>query len=379
MLDKKKMYGGLILALLLFLALTVSAVSFKLPEVPSGKSEKQLTTILDVLIDDLVQEDKFSGAVLVAKNGKPFYTRAVGEASKRYGVPNKINTKFNLGSINKMFTSVAIVQLAQQRKLSFDDLVGKHLPDYPNKEVREKVTIHHLLTHTSGMELYWIEFFHKHDWILIKTVQDYDALTNEKSLAFEPGERFQYSNCGPIVLGLIIEKISGMSYDDYIQENITSPARMENTYCYDITTPVPNLATGYTKRNLLGELQEDWLENYFITPSKGGPAGGGYSTVEDLLRFDIALRSYQLLDREHFDILTIGKVDRNPGKKYAYLFEEQYINGHRVIGHGGGAAGVNSQLCMYMDLGYTVVVMSNYDPPAAGNVANKLAELLTGD
>jgi len=379
MLDKKKTYGGFILALLLFLALTISAVSFKLPEAPSGKSEKQLTTILDALINDLVQEDKFSGAVLVAKNGKPFYTRAVGEASKRYGVPNKINTKFNLGSMNKMFTSVAIVQLAQQRKLLFDDLVGKHLPDYPNKEVREKVTIHHLLTHTSGMGLYWIEFFHKHDWILIKTAQDYDALTNEKPLAFEPGERFQYSNCGPIVLGLIIEKIGGLSYDEYIQKYVTGPAGMENTYCYDITTPVPNLATGYTKRNLLGELQEDWLENYFITPSKGGPAGGGYSTVEDLLRFDIALRSYQLLDQEHFSILTTGEVDRTPDKKYAYLFEEQYINGHRVIGHGGGAAGINSQLRMYMDLGYTVVVMSNYDPPAAGNVANKLAELLTGD
>lgn len=379
MLDKKKTYGGLILVLPLFLALTVSAISFKLPGVPSGKSEKQLTTILDALINELVQEDKFSGAVLVAKNGKPFYTRAVGHASKRYGVPNKINTKFNLGSMNKMFTGVAIVQLAQQRKLLFDDLVGKHLPDYPNQEVREKVTIHHLLTHTSGMGLYWIEFFHKHDWILIKTAQDYDALTNEKPLSFEPGERFQYSNCGPIVLGLIIEKISGLSYDEYIQKYVTGPAGMENTYCYDITTPVPNLATGYTKRNLLGELQEDWLENYFITPSKGGPAGGGYSTVKDLLLFDIALRSYQLLDQEHFAILTTGKVDRTLDKKYAYLFEEQYISGHRIIGHGGGASGVNSQLRMYMDLGYTVVVMSNYDPPAAGNVANKLAEWLTGD
>ena len=379
MLDKKKTYRGLILTLLLFLALTASAVSFKLPELPPGKSEKQLTSILEAIITDLVQKDKFSGAVLVAKNGKPFYTRAVGEASKRYRVPNKIDTKFNLGSMNKMFTGVAIVQLAQQNKLLFDDLVGKHLPDYPNKEVREKVTIHHLLTHTSGMGLYWIELFHKHDWILIKTAQDYDALANKKPLSFEPGERFQYSNCGPIVLGLIIEKISGLSYDEYIQMYVTGPAGMENTYCYDITTPVPNLATGYTKRNLLGEPQKNWLENYFVTPSKGGPAGGGYSTVEDLLRFDIALRSYQLLDQEHFAILTTGKVDRTPDKKYAYLFEEQYINGHRVIGHGGGAAGINSQLRMYMDLGYTVVIMSNYDPPAAGIVVNELAELLTGD
>ena len=312
----------------------------------------------------------------MAKNGKTFYKRAVGEASKRYGVPNKIDTKFNLGSMNKMLTSTAISQLVQQGKLSYNDRGGTHLPDYPNEAVREKVSIHHLLTHTSGMGHYWNEFFTNPNWIMLKTVKDYADLTSTKPLEFEPGELFQYSNCGPIVLGLIIEKISGLSYDDYIQQNITDPAGMKNTFCYDITKPISNLATGYTKRDLMGGTHKDWLENYFVTPSKGGPAGGGYSTVEDLLRFDTALRTHKLLDEKHLAIMTTGKVDRNENRKYAYLFEEQFVNGHRVIGHGGGAAGINSQLRMYMDLGYTVAVMSNYDPPSAGTVANRIMEWL---
>jgi CubicO group peptidase (beta-lactamase class C family) len=178
------------------------------------------------------------------------------------------------------------------------------------------------------------------------------------------------------VLGLIIEKISGLSYDDYIQKHITEPAGMENTFCYDISKPVPNLAIGYSKRNLTGETQKDRIENDSFTPTKGGPAGGGYSTVEDLLCFDTALRAHKLLDEKHFTIMTTGKVDRDNNRKYAYLFEERFINGHRVIGHGGGAPGINSQLHMYMDLGYTVAVMSNYDPPSANRVADKIMEWL---
>jgi CubicO group peptidase (beta-lactamase class C family) len=364
------------LALFLLSALTISTITCESSEALSKKSEKEIAALIDSFIDELVQKDEFSGTVLVSRNGKPFYKRAVGEAIKRDGVPNKIDTKFNLGSMNKMLTSTAISQLVQQGKLSYDDLIGKHLPDYPNEAVREKVSVHHLLTHTSGMGHYWTELFQHPNWTMLKTVKDYADLTSKKPLEFEPGERFQYSNCGPIVLGLIIEKISGLSYDEYIQQNITDPAGMKNTFCYDISKPVPNLATGYSKRNLRGETLKDRIENNSFTPTKGGPAGGGYSTVEDLLRFDIALRSHKLLDEKHFAIMTAGKTDRDSNRKYAYLFEEQFRNGHRIIGHGGGAPGINSQLYMFMDLDYTVAVMSNYDPPTATAVANKIMEWL---
>ncbi len=349
-----------------------------------GKSEpdrkitdEELTKFLTELINELVAKDEFSGTVLVARDGKPIFTRAVGDAHKGFKVPNQLDTKFNLGSMNKMFTGTAIMQLVQQGKLKLDDKVGKYLPDYPNQDVREKVTIHHLLTHTSGMGHYWEEYFQSPKLFEIKSVADYDHLANKNPLQFEPGERFSYSNCGPLVLGLIIEKISGMSYYDYIKKYIYTLAGMDNSDCYDISTIVENLAVGYTRGTPMGRAYDDWQKNLFSHPAKGGPAGGGYSTVEDLLKFDSALRANTLLDAEHFKTMTTGKINRNAQTSYAYLFEEKLVNGHRIVGHSGGAGGINSHLGMYMDLGYTVAIMSNYDPPAALNIARKLEELLT--
>ncbi|UCD63627.1 MAG: beta-lactamase family protein [Candidatus Zixiibacteriota bacterium] len=322
---------------------------------------EKITAYLDELVDSLVARDQFSGTILVAKDGQPVYKRAAGEACKWYHVPNKIDTKFCLGSMNKMFTSVAVAQLVEQGKLSYDDKIGQHLPDYPNQDVREKVTLHQLLTHTSGMGMYWEELFTNPEWPYIETVQDYDNLANQNPLLFEPGERFQYSNCGPLVVGLIIEKVSGMTYDDYIRTYVTGPAGMTNTDCYDIKDPVENIAIGYTKMTFDGSPLDDWIANLYLNPVKGGPAGGGYSTVEDLLKFDIALRDGKLLSEEYFNIITTGKVDRDETRGYAYYFEDKTVNGERIIGHGGGAAGVNANLAMFLRSGWTVAIMSNYD------------------
>ena len=338
---------------------------------------EQLTKLIDDLVKDLISKDEFSGTILVAKNGEPIYKNAVGYAHKGFKVPNKLDTKFNLGSMNKMFTGTAIMQLEQQGKLQLDDKVGKYLPEYPNQVVRDKVTIHQLLTHTSGMGQYWVEYFQSPKISEINCVADYDNLANKNLLQFEPGAQFSYSNCGPLVLGLIIEKTSGMSYYDYVKKYIYDPAGMNNSDCYDISTVVDNLAVGYTKGAPMGRSFDVWHNNILLHPAMGGPAGGGYSTVEDLLKFDIALRSNILLDADHFNNMTTGKVARDEQTQYAYLFQEKFVNGHRVIGHSGGAGGINSHLSMYMDLGYTVAIMSNYDPPAAMNIAKKLEEWLT--
>jgi CubicO group peptidase (beta-lactamase class C family) len=279
--------------------------------------------------------------------------------------------------MNKMFTGTAIMQLVQQNKLKLDDKVGKYLPDYPNDTVKNKVTIHQLLTHTSGMGLYWREFFESAKIQEIVSVSDYDNLVNTNPLLFEPGEKFFYSNCGPLVLGLIIEKISGLSYDEYIRKHVTGPAGMQDTDCYNISMPVENLAIGYTDGRPMGREFNPRRNNLLYTPFKGGPAGGGYSTVEDLLKFDIALRNNKLIDGDHFKLMTTGKVDRSATTKYAYLFTEKIVNGERIIGHSGGSAGANSNLAMYMNSGYTVAVMSNYDPPAAENIVAKLERILT--
>jgi CubicO group peptidase (beta-lactamase class C family) len=182
-----------------------------------------------------------------------------------------------------------------------------------------------------------------------------------------------------MLLGLIVEKISGMNYFDYIRENIYKKAGMTDSDCYEMDTDVPNLAIGYTKMGPDEKpLQGGRKNNLFLHVVKGGPAGGGFSTARDLLKFDIALRSNKLLGAKYTDIVLTGKADTpRRGAKYAYGFIDRRAGATRIVGHGGGFAGINSNLDMYLDSGYTVVVMSNYDPPAAQQVSEKIRQLLT--
>lgn len=348
-------------------------------EAPSqGKlSDTEIVQRLEAYLSRLVSADAFSGAVLVAKDGKILYQKAFGLASKAWNAPNRVDTKFNLGSMNKMFTSVAIAQLAQAGKLAYDDPIAKYLPDYPNKEVAGKVTIHHLLTHTSGIGDYFNEKFMDASRERFRKISDYFPLFVDKPLEFTPGARFRYSNAGFMVLGAIVQKVSGQDYFEYVREHIYKPAGMTNTDAYELDHDTPNLATGYTTEGV--ESDRDKIErrnNLFMHVIKGGPAGGGYSTVQDLLKFDRALRGHKLLDAQHTDLILSGKVKAFGPDKYAYGFTDARVNGHRIVGHSGGFPGINSNLDMYLDLGYTVAIMTNYDR-AAMPVNTKLRAMLT--
>ncbi len=343
--------------------------SINLPDRPL--TTKEIAKYVSDFIDDLVDRDVFSGAVSLAKDGKPFFTGAYGKANLRWGIDNQLDTKFNLGSMNKMFTGVAICQLAAQNKLAFDDPIIKHLPDYANKEVAGKVTIHHLLTHTSGMGSYW-EAMSNMDWTGLRSVKDYSDLAVNNSLSFEPGERFQYSNSGPLVLGLIIEKISGMDYHDYIRKYVTRPAGMINTDCYHVDDVIPNLAQGYYWDNDANSLRS----NIFEHTARGSAAGGGFSTVEDLQRFARSLYDGTLLPADMLKIYTAGKVDFGPGDRYAYLISDAIWEGHRTVGHNGGAPGINADLKIFTDIGFTVTAMSNVDQ-AANAITTYAARLIT--
>jgi CubicO group peptidase (beta-lactamase class C family) len=348
---------------------------------PEGDARKRMSDaeIADDLkkyLDELVTQDRFSGAVLLAKDGVPIFTQASGLASRSFNIPNRVDTKFNLGSMNKMFTAVAIAQLAEQGKLSFDDPIIKHWPDYPNKAVAEKVTIHHLLTHTSGMGSYFNETYRGAAKDRFKKVQDYLPLFVNDPLAFEPGQRWQYSNSGFMALGALVERVSGQDYFDYVREHIYKPAGMINTDAYELDHDTPNLAIGYTREESESGPRKN---NLYLHVVKGGPAGGGFSTVEDLLKFDIALRQHKLLSPKYTEIILTGKVETGgPSEKYAYGFMDRRVGGARIVGHSGGFPGINSQLDMYLDLGYTVAVMSNYDPPAASRIATRLQKRITG-
>jgi D-alanyl-D-alanine carboxypeptidase len=330
----------------------------------SAKPEPGVGKEIDSYLNSLVAENKLSGAVLVAKDGVTIASKAAGIANKATGAPITLDTKFNLGSMNKMFTAVAIAQLAQAKRLSFDDTISKHLPDYPNKEVADKVTIHHLLTHTSGMGLYWNEKFRAQREKLL-TVAAHLPLFTSDPLSFAPGEKFQYSNSGYMVLGAIIEKITGQDYYSYVQEHIYKPAGMTETGFYEPGKEIANLAIGYSKMGPDGKQLEEVRDNTNTREVRGGPAGGGYSTVGDLVKFHMALRSYKLLNEEYTKLVTTGKVEAGgPMGRYAYGFGDKIFDGKHIVGHNGGSGGISANFEMYPELGYTSVLLMNTDPPA---------------
>jgi D-alanyl-D-alanine carboxypeptidase len=334
---------------------------------------------IENLLERAARADTFSGAVLVARGGAPVFQKAYGMANQEKRIANRTDTKFNLGSMNKMFTSVAIAQLAERGQLSFDDPVSKHLPDYPNKDVAAKVTIHHLLTHTSGLGNYmteaWIENRAK-----IRTAADLLPYFAQQPLKFAPGTGWRYSNAGFVVLGLIVEKLSGQSYYDYVRSHIFKPAGMSDTDSYESTREVPNMAVGYTRAGAEGPPRPEnpLRPNTFWLPFRGSPAGGGYSTLGDLLKFDRALRAHKLLSAKFTELITTGKVDA-PFDKYAYGFGDHRVNGKRYVGHNGGAPGTAAQFESYPDTGYTLIVLSNYDPPVVMPLIREIEQALTKD
>jgi CubicO group peptidase (beta-lactamase class C family) len=342
---------------------------------PGSLDQQEILRALDAHIDALVAADLFSGTVLVARDGTPVFSRAAGFASIAYEVPMRLDTKLNLGSMNKMFTAVAILQLVQRGLLALDAPISAYLPTYP-RAVADRVTLHHLLTHTSGIGSYWNERFEAAR-ARIRTVDDTLRLFVDDPLAFEPGDRFWYSNGGYIVLGAIVEAMSGQSYFDLVRERIYAPAGMRDTDAYEMDREVSNWAMGYTNTGLDGLFDPGpRRNNLFLHVVKGGPAGGGFSTAADLLRFVRALLGHTLLDAAHTELLLAGKVSIHEGSSYAYGFHDERVHGARIVGHSGGFPGINGQLDIYLDHGYTVAVLANYDPPAAQSVAGKLRDLI---
>jgi D-alanyl-D-alanine carboxypeptidase len=318
--------------------------------------------------EELAGEDQFSGAALVAKDGRVLFSHAYGLADRKRQVPNTTQTRFRIGSMNKMFTAVAVLQLVEAGKLKLTAPLGTYLPDYPNHQVATRVTIHQLLTHTGGTgDIFGPDFdAHRHD---LRTLADYLKLYGKRGLEFEPGSRWAYSNYGFILLGAVIEKVTGHSYYDYVQAHIYAPAGMTRTGSLPENQTVPGRSIGYTKP----PGTTAWTPNTDTLPYRGTSAGGGYSTVEDLARFAHALLSHKLLSPHSTELLITGKVNAGPGARYAYGFEDaRDANGNGWVGHGGGAPGINGDLKIYPKSGYIVAVLANLDPPAAQRISEYL-------
>jgi CubicO group peptidase (beta-lactamase class C family) len=290
--------------------------------------------------------DRFDGVVLVAKDGKILLHRAAGLAERSFKVPVGLDTKFNLGSINKMFTRLAILQLQAAGKLSLDAPFGTCLPDYPDQEIASKATLRQLLDMQSGLGDFFNDKFEATPKDRIRNLQDYLGLFAGQPAEFEPGAKRRYSNAGYVVLGLIVEKLSGTTYYDYVQQQIFAPAGMTATGYFTPDEIVADRAVGYTRG---GERREPapsapLTSSIYFLPGRGSSAGGGYSNAADLLRFAQALHAGKLGGGDFFA--------RNGG-----------------LGVAGGAPGTNAVFEDDWETGWTIIVLANLDPPAAEEIS----------
>lgn len=306
--------------------------------------------------DRLAAKDFFSGGVLVAQDGKVLLENVWGKADRAKGTPITRDTRFRMGSMNKMFTAVAALQLVAQGKLSLDGTVGQYLPDYPNKEIAAKVTIRHLLTHSGGTGDFFGPDFEKHRLTLLKNNADYVTFFGARAPLFTPGSERRYSNYGMILLGHIVQTVSGEDYYAYIDRHIFAPAGMTRSGSLPENETVPDRATGYMRQ------KGGWVSNIDRLPWRASAAGGGYSTLEDMLKFARALESGKLLTKTLLAQATTAQIQEN---WYGFGFGVGGEDAARWYGHNGGSPGVNGDLRVYPKLGRVVVAFSNLDPPTA--------------
>jgi CubicO group peptidase (beta-lactamase class C family) len=323
------------LAMLAATALAALAAQAGPTPPPAPLSEAELIARLTTTIDSLAARDDFSGVVLLARAGTPVFQKAVGFADREARRPNTVATAFNLGSINKVFTATAIRQLAAQGKLHLDSTLGRYWPDYPNAEVARRVTIRQLLEHRGGLGGNIFGAPPGGTRSDLKSLRDYLPLFAAEPLQFEPGTDRAYSNAGYLVLGLLVERLSGETYYEYVRTHIYDPAGLEHTAHFTSDSLPAHAALGYTRAD--GPAP---APNTSLLPGIGSSAGGGYSTARDLARFVQALRE--------------RRVEGGPPSG---------------LGAAGGAPGINAVLEGDLPGGYDLVVLANLDPPAAERVA----------
>lgn len=352
---------------------------FKMPRTGASAkmSEDEFKEELDTLLHARTRNELFSGVVLIARNGTPFFKRAYGMADRERRIPNRIDTRFNLASMNKMFTSVAIAQLVEQKKLAYGDLAGKYLgPDWMLPEVGKRVKIAHLLSHTSGIEEYLTDELLNSSANIYRKQNDYKALVKEKALYMQPGNKLEYCNTNFIFLGAIIEKVSGMTYSDYIEKYIYKPLGMNNTIEFSKDKMLPDVAMGYERVDLSGKPR--WQKTAFAGKINGSPTGGGFSTVEDLLKFANALRSDTLMTQKSREV---HMTERAGSKSFKYGFGFVIYKKDELgpaVGHGGSAPGVSTNFRIFMDKGYTMIILTNFSESslaAIGIIRNLLPQL----
>jgi CubicO group peptidase (beta-lactamase class C family) len=346
-------------------------------------TDAELVAEVERLTTRLVEADAFSGVIMLSRNDEVLLERAYGFADRDARRPNTVATPFELASVGKIFTAVAVAQLAQQNQISFDATIGSVLPDYPPGESASQVTVHHLLTMSSGIPdlfrspKYWAARAE------IRTLADYWPFFAMKPLEFPPGTQWSYSNSNFLILGAMVERVASTPFADAVEQQVFVPAGMTRTTYRSGT--VAERARGYTHA-LPGSAPgappdpDQWHpaseENEESKRATGSPAGGGVSTAGDLSRFTRALMNGQLLNRDMAKRVMTGTIDTEYEGRHAYGLETRTWNGVRIVGHGGAFTGVSNQVDFYPDLGYVLVVLGNTDASGTEAIANRVRALI---
>jgi CubicO group peptidase (beta-lactamase class C family) len=337
---------------------------------PSQTVEREeLAAKIDKNRNFLTERESFTGAVLVARNGEVLFSQGYGLADRDKNLPNTPQTKYRLGSITKQFTAMAILMLQAQAKLNVQDPICRYIPECP--PAWQAITTHHLLTHTSGIP----NFTGFRDYQATKATPSPPAQTiarfRNEPLDFQPGKRWNYSNSGYILLGYIIEQASGQSYEAFLQANIFAPLHMKATG-YDHNDG--SLAVGYTGRHGL------WRKAETIDMSIPYAAGGLYSTVEDLFRWDQALYTEQLVPQEMLDLMFTPYAKMpGIGLSYGYGWSVGEMNNHQAVAHGGGIEGFVTEIRRYIEDQVTIIILSNRDTTGIQSAADIIAQAVFGE
>jgi len=363
MIKQKRMLDKTIL--LGFVALVIS-INFSFGQT---KTEQ-----LDNLLNKYHEYGKFNGSVLVSNQGKVFYKKGFGMANMEWNIPNKPNTKHRLGSITKQFTAMLILQLAAADKLDLQAPITKYLQDYPKKS-GDKITTHHLLTHTSGIPNYtaFPKFFEEESRNPYKPEEFVEKFAH-KDLEFTPGEKFNYSNSGYFLLGVIAEKLSGKTYEQMLHDNIFTPLGMKNSGYDNHGEILKNRATGYEKNG------KDFVNSRYLDMSIPYAAGSLYSTVEDLYVWDQALYTNKLLSKKYMDIYFKPYIPAFGNGFYAYGWGigKDLIGNTKdsidVISHGGGINGFNTIISRTPSDKSLIVLLNN----TGGAPLNQMARAIRG-
>lgn len=328
-------------------------------------SHQELVPKVDEYINALVKLGWFRGSILIAIDSKELVSKGYGMANLEHNVPNTPQTKFRLASVTKQFTAMAILMLQQQGKLNVHDPVCKYVLDCP--KAWDGVSIHHLLTHTSGIPDF-VDFLSLEARRLPSPIASTIAVFKDKPLNCKPGEKFSYSNSGYILLGYIIEKVSGKTYELFLAENIFHPLKMMDTG-YDYSSSIlKHRAAGYY-------FEGDTLVNApYLDLSRAHAAGALYSTIKDLFRWDQALYTEKLVSKNSLDAM-FTPFKENHG--YGWYISTQF--NHRVIRHSGGIEGFASHIARYPDDKVSIIVLSNLSVAPAFKISRDLAAIVFGE